>query len=711
MKYTFLIIWSLVPYLLFSQIPTWSEDIAKIMYGNCTSCHRPGGMAPFSLMTYDDVSPMAAWLDQNIQSTNMPPWPADENYKSFVHQRVLNQQDKQTFSNWVAAGAPSGDLRFAPSVPFYSNGSQLGNPDLSLQTSNFTVTQSGDQYHNFVLPISSNQLKYATAVEVIPGNTEIVHHALVFIDTNTTTIDPNSLNAGINSELIYSYVPGAVPYYSPVGMGFRIPPNARIILQIHYAPGSQGLVDNTVVNLKLTTQTQRRIRVTAALNHINTLVDGPLNIPANQIKTFNESLLINSNLTVLYAFPHMHLLGKSIRSWANLPVTNDTIRFVNIPEWDFNWQDNYVFPNAIKLPIGSTIKATAVYDNTNSNPNQPSSPPIDVGPGEGTFDEMMIVFFAYTPYLNGDENTIIDKRIIPMGATTFCEGQSVRLKTIEGVGYTYQWKLNGTNISGATNFYHEATQAGNYTVLITLGSNNATSDPVAITVNPKPIAAIIQPLDYSLPQTLVGTNCGSCTYQWYLNDIPINGATASSYAVTQAGIYYLETYNGCYAISDTVILGGSVPYTITVSAAPSNGGSITGGGTYAIGANASLTAIPNNGYSFVNWTENGTVVSSQNPYSFTIYQNRNLVANFEPLSGTEEINAQFIVFPNPSEGSFSMSADVDFTYKIVTVGGKLVAQNDGFKKEHSLHLNSPGIYYIQIENTKGQQRFEKIIIE
>lgn len=711
MKYTFLIIWSLVPYLLFSQVPTWSEDVAKIMYGNCTSCHRPGGMAPFSLTTYDDVSPMAAWLDQNIQSTNMPPWPADENYKSFVHQRVLNQQDKQTFSNWVAAGAPSGDLRFAPSVPFYSNGSQLGIPDLSLQTSNFTVTQSGDQYHNFVLPISSNQLKYATAVEVIPGNTEIVHHALVFIDTNTTTIDPNSLNAGINSELIYSYVPGAVPYYSPVGMGFRIPPNARIILQIHYAPGSQGLVDNTVVNLKLTSQTQRRIRVSAALNHINTLVDGPLNIPANQIKTFNESLLINSNLTVLYAFPHMHLLGKSIRSWANLPVTNDTIRFVNIPEWDFNWQDNYVFPNAIKLPIGSTIKATAVYDNTNSNPNQPSSPPIDVGPGEGTFDEMMIVFFAYTPYLNGDENTIIDKRIIPMGATTFCEGQSVRLKTIEGVGYTYQWKLNGTNISGATNFYHEATQAGNYTVLITLGSNNATSDPVAITVNPKPIAAIIQPLDYSLPQTLVGTNCGSCTYQWYLNDIPINGATASSYAVTQAGIYYLETYNGCYAISDTVILGGSVPYTITVSAAPSNGGSITGGGTYAIGANASLTAIPNNGYSFVNWTENGTVVSSQNPYSFTIYQNRNLVANFEPLSGTEEINAQFIVFPNPSEGSFSMSADVDFTYKIVTVGGKLVAQNDGFKKEHSLHLNSPGIYYIQIENTKGQQRFEKIIIE
>jgi hypothetical protein len=711
MKKFYLAFLFILPLMVFSQSPTWSGDVAKIMYGNCTSCHRTGGMAPFSLTTYDDVSPMAAWLDQNIQSTNMPPWPADEDYKSFVHQRVLSQADKQTFSDWVAAGTPSGDLRFAPPIPTYSNGSQLGTPNLILQTGNFTVTQSGDQYRNFVIPTGVSQLNYATAVEVIPGNSEIVHHALVFIDTNTTVVDPNSLNAGLNSELIYSYVPGAVPYYSPVGMGFRIPPNARIILQVHYAPGSQGLIDNTVINFKLTTQTQRRIRVSAALNHINTMVNGPLSIPANEVKTFNESLLINTNLTVLYAFPHMHLIGKSIRSWANLPLTNDTVRFVNIPDWDFNWQDNYVFPNAIKIPTGSTLKATAVYDNTGSNPNQPSSPPINVGAGEGTFDEMMIVFFAYTPYLNGDENTIIDKRIIPMGATTFCEGQSVRLKTIEGVGYTYQWKLNGTNISGATNYYHEATQSGNYTVLIALGSNSATSDPVAITVNPKPIATINQPANYSVPQTLVGTNCGSCTYQWYLNDSPINGATTSNYAVTQAGIYYLEIYNGCYAISDTVILGGAIPFMISVSANPTIGGSVSGGGSFVLGTNATVTAVPNNGYSFVNWTENGTVVSSQNPYSFTVNQNRNLVANFDLLSDVEEINQPFTIFPNPSEGVFSMSTVFDFTYKIVTVGGKLVAQNEGFKKEHSIHLNSPGIYYIQIENRQGHQRFEKVLIK
>ena len=113
----------------------------------------------------------------------------------------------------------------------------------------------------------------------------------------------------------------------------------------------------------------------------------------------------------------------------------------------------------------------------------------------------------------------------------------------------------------------------------------------------------------------------------------------------------------------------------------------------------------------MNWTENGTVVSSQNPYSFIVNQNRNLVANFDLLSDVEEINQPLTIFPNPSEGVFSMSTVFDFTYKIVAVGGKLVAQNEVFKKEHSIHLNSPGIYYIQIENHQGQQRFEKVIIK
>ncbi len=695
----------------FAQAPTWSGDIAKIMYGNCTSCHRPGGMAPFSLTNYEDVSPMATWIEQNITNKNMPPWPADEDYKSFVHERVLSQQDKQTFSAWVSAGTPSGDLRFTPPIPQYSNGSQLGSPSLSLQITPFTVTQNGDQYRNFVLPMGLTQVNFANAIEVIPGNPSIVHHVLVFVDTNSTPVPPDGLSAGLQSELIYSYVPGSIPYYTPIGTGFRMPTNSRIILQIHYAPGSLGQIDNTTVNFNLTTTPQRRIFVSAALNHLNSITNGPLMIPANETRTFNESFLLNTTVTTFYAFPHMHLIGKSIQAWANKPVTNDTIRFVKVPDWDFNWQDNYVFSNAIKVPAGSTLKATAHFDNTATNPNNPSSPPQNVVAGEGTNDEMMIVFFAYSPYLNGDENTIIDKRIIPMGATTFCEGQSVRLKTIQGEGYTYQWKLNGSTITGATNYYLEATQSGNYTVLISLGSNNVLSDPVLITVNSKPVSIINSISGNQIPQILTAQNCGTCNYQWYLNDVAIGGAMSVNHEATQPGIYYLETYNGCYSISDTVILGGAIPYAVSVSANPTNAGTINGGGSFILGSNATVIATPSNGYNFTYWTENNNVVSYQNSYSFVVNQDRNLVANFEQVSEVLEVqNDEISVYPNPSNGYFTLKGGQNFSYSVFNLEGHLIKENKEMSSIHSAQIARSGAYFIRLDRENGQREYLKIVV-
>lgn len=542
---------------------TWSDDVAKIIYGNCTSCHRPGGIAPFSLTTYEEVSPMAAWINQTIQQGDMPPWTPDPDYKNFVHERVLPDADLQTFQNWVDAGTPSGDWRFAPPIPSYPNGSQLGTPELSLSIGNYNVANNGDVYRNFELSSGLAQAMYANAIEVVPGNSSIVHHVLVFIDSTNNPINPNSIGGtgSAASQFIYSWTPGASPYFTPVGTGFRLAANTRVILQVHYGPGSLGQIDNTQINFKLSSTPQRKIYANALLNNTN-MTNGPLVIGANQVKTFNQEQTITGNWTALYVFPHMHMLGKSIRSWANLPVTNDTVRFINIPEWDFHWQGNYVFQNAQLIPSGTTLKAEAVYDNTSSNPSNPSSPPQLVTLGEGTYDEMMLVFFAYLPYQPNDQYLIIDKRIIPHGATTFCEGQSVVLETIRGLGYTYQWYRNGTLISGATNADYTASISGSYTVSISLGPNNAISDPVSVTVNPAPVATILSPSSTDIPVggavLLEAVEGVGYNYQWYVNGVAISGANSSSYEAPYSGEYVIEIFNGCYALSAVQTMTGGI---------------------------------------------------------------------------------------------------------------------------------------------------------
>lgn len=545
--------------LIEAQNPNWSDDVAKIVYENCATCHRSNGIAPFKLTSYQDAVNNASGISTAISNGSMPPWTPDPNYKSFVHQRVMKQSDKNTVLQWIANNTPSGDLRFAPPAPNYSSSSQLVSPNISLTIPTYTVTSNSDEYHNFVLPSGISAINYIKEIEVLPGNPSIVHHVLVFEDSTTNPISPSSVGGtgSSASRLLFGFTPGAQPYYTPVGTGLKLNANTRIILQIHYAPGSQGQTDATTINIKTTTMTQRQIFVSFLLNHTTTITNGPLYIPANQTRTFNEQFTVPGAQTFLYAFPHMHLIGKSIESYGTT-ASGATIPIVKIPNWQFHWQDNFVFPNAIKIDSGTTLKAQAYYDNTVNNTENPNNPPQDVNLGEGTNDEMMLVFFAYMNYQAGDENLIIDKRIIPLGATTFCEGQSVKLKTIEGLGYSYQWIKDGIAIPNEVNSTYIATTSGNYSVSITLGTNNTISDPIVITVHPKPIATsspngTIQ-ITTGQYVTLTSTSGSNYSYQWYKNDVAIFGATASSFTTALAGNYYVEVYNGCYAISENTIL-------------------------------------------------------------------------------------------------------------------------------------------------------------
>lgn len=617
MKKLYAIALSLITYLgVTAQTPTWSGQIANIIYEHCTPCHHPGGLAPSSFLTYQDAFVNRFGISYAVTNKLMPPWPNDPNYMRHAHDNVLTASEITALQQWAANGGPTGNMQTAPSPPVYNDSTKLGNVDLSLQMQPYVITQNGDVYRNFVLPTGLTQTRYATAIEVIPGNSEIVHHVLVFMDTTNNAIDPNSPGGtgSAASILIYGYVPGAEPYFAPPGTGFRFPPNTRIIIQVHYGPGSNTQTDATKVNFKLTATPQREIIVLPVLSHIN-LTNGPLSIPANTTKTFFQQRTIQGNWTALYAWPHMHLIGRNITTFANKP-NGDTIRFVDIPKWDFHWQMNYVFRNTVYIPHGSVMRARAFYDNTLNNPYNPSNPPQNVTAGEGTNDEMMLVFFAFLPHQNGDENLIVDKRIIPISGTNLCNGQSVLLKTIKGNGYTYQWKRNGSNISGATGAYYSASQAGSYTVAITLGPNTVTSDPVSVTVNASPSANItpvgstaICPGGSAVLQASTGSNY---SYRWFRNDTLIANATSATYTAQQTGNYTVEVFNGCYATS--------APVSITLGNASA---SITTNGPTAICLSNSVTLTASNGSAY-SWSNNASTqsitVSQPGIYTVTVTQ-------------------------------------------------------------------------------------------
>lgn len=411
----------------------WASDIAPILYANCTSCHHQGGLAPNPLMNYAQAYAFRFQIKQYVNDGYMPPWPPDPSYRHLAFQRVLSDADKAKIADWVTSGAPEGNPADAPPPPVYSNnGSALSTIDFTAKMPDYTVNTATDLYRCFVINTNFAQDRYAAEIEVKPGNPSIVHHVLLYEDSTMLIKQLDSAQAGAGytnfygtgsdaSNLIGEWVPGTQHIKLPNGMGVKLKKNTRLIMQIHYPKGTYLQLDSTRVNIRFAANTStntfppfREVIFLPALSETN-LQNGPLVIPPNVIKTFTASNVATSNpspplgyYTLLSVAPHMHLIGKEMKVYCREAGTNSVIPLISIPKWDFKWQGVYNFRNPLRIAQNSTLVAEAAYDNTAANLNNPSSPPIQVTQGEATTDEMMLVFFAFTYYLPGDENIVVD---------------------------------------------------------------------------------------------------------------------------------------------------------------------------------------------------------------------------------------------------------------------------------------------------------------
>ena len=363
---------------------TFSKDVAPIFFQSCAECHRPGEIAPFSVMSYKEVRPWAKSIREKIVSREMPPWHADPNHGEFINDRRLTQKEIDTIAAWVDGGVKEGDPKEMPAAPKFVEGWAIGTPDETFSIPEQKVPAEGViKYQYLTVPTNFKEDHWITAAEIRSTGRSAVHHVIIFIqDANNTSV------ASSTNNLLVGVAPGEQPARYRPGTGKRIPAGAKLIFQMHYTPNGKATTDITTIGLKYAKQAPEHAVQTRPV--LNTGFKIPAGASSHEVKsayTFSEDV----HLTTL--MPHMHLRGKDMEIKAIFPDGTTKI-LLNVPRYDFNWQTYYVPKSPLAIPKGTKIECTAHFDNSPANKFNPD-PSKDVRWGEQTWEEMMIGWLSY----------------------------------------------------------------------------------------------------------------------------------------------------------------------------------------------------------------------------------------------------------------------------------------------------------------------------
>lgn len=408
---------------------TFSQHVAPILFANCTTCHRPGEAAPFQLMSYRDARPLAKAIAAATASRVMPPWKAAPSDIEFANARRLTESEIDTIQRWVADGALEGDAKLLPALPKFTEGWQLGPPDLAVTMSEaFEVPASGpDVYRSFVVPLNLDRDVWVRAIDFRPSARAVVHHSLFFLDATGAARerdadDPGpgfrgSMGGGVRlggrgaAGGFAALLGGAGPNDPPAdpiarvagglggwalggralelpdGLAFPVPKGSDLILSTHFHPSGKVQMEKSTVGLYFASGPPPQAFTTIQLPPLFSVLEG-IDIPAGQEHyTVQDSFVIPIDVKAFSVGAHAHYLGKEVKLTATLP-DGAVKTLLWIKDWDFSWQERYRFKDFVSLPKGTTLDAMVSYDNSAANKRNPSRPPVRVTWGEESTDEM-----------------------------------------------------------------------------------------------------------------------------------------------------------------------------------------------------------------------------------------------------------------------------------------------------------------------------------
>ncbi len=367
--------------------PTFSKDVAPILYNRCVNCHRPGEAGPMPLRTYQEARPWAKAIKEAVSSRTMPPWMADPQVDHFKNDRHLSAAEIATVAKWAEGGAPEGNPKDLPKLPEFTDGWVIGKPDLTFDTGkDFPIPAQGVvAYQYYSIDPGFTEDTWIQAAEVRPQQRTQVHHIIVFVQQGKERVTRGGEQF---SDMLIGYAPGVPSIVWDPDTAYLVKAGSKFLFQVHYTTNGKEAVDRSILGLRI--RKDRPVNRAFSGSATQFRLKIPPNDPNYEVKatyTFRE------DVTLLDFTPHMHLRGKAFKYVITYP-DGRTEELLNVPHYDFSWQLSYILAEPRMVPAGSKIDVTAWYDNSANNKYNPD-PTQTVQWGDQTFQEMMIGFFNY----------------------------------------------------------------------------------------------------------------------------------------------------------------------------------------------------------------------------------------------------------------------------------------------------------------------------